>query len=42
MEVLDNKRYNYEKRLIDQSLKDIKEGNTYSIDEVENELLNVD
>ncbi len=32
------KEYIYEKRLIDQSLKDIKEGKTYSIDEVESEL----
>ncbi len=35
IEVLDNKEYTYEKRLIDQSLEDIKEGKTYSIDEIE-------
>jgi hypothetical protein len=40
IEVLDNKIYDYEKQLIDRSLKDIEEGKTYSIDDVEKELLN--
>ncbi len=40
IEVLDNKIYDYEKQLIDRLLKDIEEGKTYSIDDVEKELLN--
>ena len=40
IEVLDDKIYDYEKQLIDRSLKDIEEGKTYSIDDVEKELLN--
>jgi hypothetical protein len=40
IEVLDNKIYDYEKQLIDRSLKDIEEGKTYAIDDVEKELLN--
>lgn len=39
IEVLDNKIYAYEKKHIDQALKDIREGRIYSIDEVERELL---
>jgi hypothetical protein len=39
IEVLNNKIYAYEKKHIDQALKDIREGRTYSIDEVERELL---
>lgn len=39
IEVLDNKIYAYEKKHIDQALKDISEGKTYSIEEVEKELL---
>ncbi len=39
IEVLDNKIYAYEKKYIDQALKDISEGKTYSIEEVEKELL---
>lgn len=39
IEVFDNEIYDYEKQLIDRSLKDIEEGKTYSIDEVEKELL---
>ena len=40
IEVLDNQIYAYEKQQIDRALKDIEEGKTYSIDEVEKELLN--
>ena len=40
IEVLDNQIYAYEKQQIDQALKDIEDGKTYSIDEVEKELLN--
>jgi hypothetical protein len=39
IEVLDNKICTYEKRFIDQALEDIREGRTYSIYEVEQELL---
>lgn len=39
IEVLDNNIYAYEKRYIDQSLEDIREGRTYSIADVERELL---
>ncbi|MCP5050693.1 MAG: hypothetical protein GY940_26255 [bacterium] len=42
IEVLDDQRYAYEKRLIDQSLAEINEGKTFSFDDVEKELLNVD
>jgi len=39
IEVLDDNIYAYEKRYIDQALEDIREGRTYSIDDVERELL---
>ncbi len=39
IEVLDNKICTYEKRFIDQALEDIRKGRTFSIDEVERELL---
>lgn len=38
IEIIDNKVYEYEKNLIDQSLRDIEEGRTYSIEEVEKRL----
>jgi hypothetical protein len=41
IEVLENQIYTYEKQQIDQALQDIVEGKTYSLDEVEKELLNV-
>ena len=37
----DNQIYAYEKQKIDRALQDIEEGKTYSLDEVEKELLNV-
>ena len=40
IEVLENQIYAYEKQQIDQALQDIEEGKTYSLDEVEKELLN--
>jgi hypothetical protein len=40
IEVLENQIYDYEKQQIDQALQDIEEGKTYSLDEVEKELLN--
>jgi hypothetical protein len=40
IEVLDNQIFAYEKQQIDQALKDIEDGKTYTIDEVEKELLN--
>ncbi len=40
IEVLENQIYSYEKHQIDQALQDIEEGKTYSLDEVEKELLN--
>ena len=40
IEVLDNQIYAYEKQQIDRALKDIEDGKTYSIDDVEKELLN--
>jgi hypothetical protein len=40
IEVLESQIYTYEKQQIDQALQDIEEGKTYSLDEVEKELLN--
>lgn len=40
IEVLENQIYAYEKQQIDRALQDIEEGKTYSLDEVEKELLN--
>ena len=40
IEVLNNQFYAYEKQQIDKALKDIEDGKTYSLDEVEKELLN--
>lgn len=39
IEVLDDKIYTYEKTQIERALKDIEEGKTYTIDEVEKELV---
>ena len=39
IEILDNQIYAYEKQKIDRALQDIEEGKTYSLDEVEKELL---
>jgi len=36
----DNQIYAYEKRKIDRALQEIEDGKTYSLDEVESELLN--
>lgn len=40
IEILENQIYAYEKQQIDQALQDIEEGKTYSLDEVEKELVN--
>ncbi|MCP4217941.1 MAG: hypothetical protein GY765_25080 [bacterium] len=42
IEILDNKAYVYEKQLIDRSLQDIQDGNVYSLEEVERQLLRDD
>jgi len=39
IEVLDNNIYAYEKKYIDKALTDVREGNVYTIKEVEKELL---
>jgi hypothetical protein len=39
-ETPDNQIYAYEKQKIDRALQDIEEGKTYSLDEVEKELIN--
>lgn len=41
IEIIDDKVYNYEKRMIDQALKDVQAGRTYSFDEVGKKLINV-